>query len=186
MISRTEFEKSLGPETLRGSQIIHIALAFGVTIFFVVVLVLYSFGSPQSEPDEGLIRMLCMALMVMAISAYGVAFLRYKKVITKISFSEPFVSTEGRVYKNVGDIFVVRLRTAQIIRLALFEGVAFFGLVICILSVQNGLLYEQPIYWAAALPALVVVLLVAQTFPTKERMVAEFEAYQQLSSNRNF
>jgi hypothetical protein len=60
----------------------------------------------------------------------------------------------------------------------------FYTVVICMLAVQIGLMHVGPIYWAAALPSLFVVLLVAVTFPTKEKMVAAFEEYQEMKGNR--
>lgn len=184
MISRTEFEQGVSPENIRASQIIHVALALGVTMFFGIVVFLYGQPLADSSTDEGLIQALCAVLLMFAVGAYGTAAVLYKKMVANITLPERVATADGKVFDKVGDILVFKLRTPQIVRLALFEGVAFFGLVICMLAVQSGLIHAKPVYWAAALPALFVVLLVALTFPTKEKMVAAFEEYQEMSGGR--
>jgi hypothetical protein len=184
MISKTEFESNLSNEQVRVSQIIHIALAFGVLSLFAVTMILYSMGSPQPETDNELIQNLLMVLLFFACAGYGGAYFLYQKMTAGISLSQPVGGQDGSVSASVGDRFVVKLRVAQIVRLALFEGVAFFGLIICLLAVLNGVIYSHTEYWIAALPALILLLLVATTFPTKERIVALFEWHQQTAGER--
>ncbi|MBI5473257.1 MAG: hypothetical protein HY961_13015 [Ignavibacteriae bacterium] len=179
MISRTEFEQSLSTESVRTSQIIHIALALGALLFFGVVIFLYFNGTADAEPEEDVIQALCLVLIVFGMTAYGAAMFVYKKMFAEISLAEPVMTSDGKTIVNQAEIFVARLRSAQIIRLALFQGVALFGLVICQLSVMNGLMHASPVYWAAALPTLFVILLVALTFPTKEKLAADFELYRE-------
>ena len=163
---------------MRTSQIIHIALAIGVTLFFGVVVFLYYNGTSDAEAEEDVIQVLCLVLIVLGMTAYGAAMFVYKKMFAAKSLEEPLTTPDGKSIGNAADIFVARLRSAQIVRLALFQGVAFFGLVICQLSVLNGLMHASPVYWAAALPTLFVILLVALTFPTKEKLAADFELYR--------
>ncbi len=155
-------------------------MAIGVTLFFGVVVFLYYNGTADSELDEDVIQTLCLVLIVLGMAAYGVAMFVYKKTFAEISLAESLITSEGKTIENQAEIFVARLRSAQIVRLALFQGVAFFGLVICQLSVMNGLMHASPVYWAAALPTLFVILLVALTFPTKEKLTADFELYREI------
>ena len=63
------------------------------------------------------------------------------------------------------------LRSATIVRLALFEGVALFGAVICFLSLQLGVARDLPLVWLNAVSTFVLLFLVVVTFPTRERVI---------------
>ena len=65
----------------------------------------------------------------------------------------------------VGAIF-----TSFIISAALLEGVALFGLIICLLGVQEGIIHNAPIYWLNLFSYLFFAAMILWTFPTKERL----------------
>jgi hypothetical protein len=62
------------------------------------------------------------------------------------------------------------LRAATILRLALFEGVALFGAVVCLQAVLLGVAPAQPLVWLNAASTFVLLGLVIVTFPTRERV----------------
>lgn len=178
MISSTEFRHQVRDDNIRISQIIHLAMALGVLFFLVVTVVVANSAIPMEEPDDSLIELMCIVLALFAIGAYTAGIFLYNRGFAKLDLEKSAIAPNGEVFESVPDIFVERLRTIQIIRLATFEGVAFFGIVVCLLAALSGVIHTQPIYWLAALPALVVVVLVIATFPTKEKLVTLFEEYQ--------
>ena len=66
-----------------------------------------------------------------------------------------------------------RLRAATIVRLALFEGCALFGTVICLLGVVLGAVAERPWIWGNAASTALFVGFTAATFPTAKRLERE-------------
>jgi hypothetical protein len=61
------------------------------------------------------------------------------------------------------------IRTTMILRCALIEGAAYFGLAVLTLSITDGVVYSEPVYLANfAYPVLALVYF-ARTVPTEER-----------------
>ena len=62
------------------------------------------------------------------------------------------------------------MRQAEIVRLALWEGPATLGLVVCFLGALSGDLAAQPLYWLNASTAALFLWNAWSLFPTVERL----------------
>ena len=65
------------------------------------------------------------------------------------------------------------LRGAAILRLAMLEGCALFGVVICLLGVVLEAATQHPWIWANAASAALFLIFAVLTFPTAERLASE-------------
>ena len=72
-------------------------------------------------------------------------------------------SLKGEVLKRIRAIIVVRL--------AMYESAAMFGLVVCLLGVLTGVIYQNAIYWLNAITALVLFVFIVKTFPNRDRLL---------------
>ncbi len=63
-----------------------------------------------------------------------------------------------------------KIRTAFIVRAAILEAAAMLGLVACVVSIFNGWLRQQPLYWVNLLPAAAFVAFTAVTVPSRDRL----------------
>ena len=82
---------------------------------------------------------------------------------------------EGNEIKKPISKLMVVFRSVMIIRLALLDGVALFGLVLLLLSASNGSLHERSIIWLALTPVVILLGFVFLTFPTKEKIVENID-----------
>ncbi len=56
----------------------------------------------------------------------------------------------------------------------MLEAPALFGIVVCLVGSLNGQLHAEPIYWLNLASTVVLVLFVALSFPSRERLVDLF------------
>lgn len=173
MTVSAEEERSLKPEYVRTMQVIHGAIVASAIAFFGVVVFLFSQASPNPAADTQMPNILSIIHGVLGSQLYGISWFlygRHLKSETSWGHSNP-PKSNGATVSRVEEA-LSRLRTASIIRLAMFEGVAFFGLVVCLLCAMSGVLHVQPLLWLNGLSVLVLIGLVALTFPTKERIIS--------------
>lgn len=170
-----EFRAALARPQISGMQIIQAFLAFGVVLFAgVVVLMHISLGSPERELPQDFavqtIRLMTVVHLVLAIVIYLVAprieNLIYKQAKNNSAASTTTVSLAGQALGVI--------RTARIVRLALYEGVALLGLVICYLAMTMNVMAAHPVYWANAATAAIMIGYAVLTFPNPERLTTIF------------
>lgn len=118
-------QKSLNLKTI---ITIHSALGLGVFAFFVVVCILYfSHKGPVSKPDE-----------VFSMIAYFIpGLILIAGFISNFIFSKNIDKNLGTLIQNDSSKYQI-FGTAHIIRMAILEGPAMFGLVILILFTTQG------------------------------------------------
>jgi hypothetical protein len=63
----------------------------------------------------------------------------------------------------------------MIIRLAMYEALALFGLVICLLAVLEDIVQTYPVYWLNLLSSLVVVGYMIMTMPNAQCITMVFK-----------
>ncbi len=168
--SYEELLKIFSAEKLKPLRIITIALCLGIVFFFIVVMVLYSIKnenrSPELEPE--MLNILLIILFITSFTVYSIVFLLGDKILSgiiknaKISFAE-IVKPDSRSLLGI-------ITSFTIVRLAMFEGSALFGLVILLLSVINNHLDSNPVYWLGSIPGLLMLFYAAIIFPTGERV----------------
>jgi hypothetical protein len=63
------------------------------------------------------------------------------------------------------------IRSALILRVALLEGGAMFGLVVCLIAVMSGVMQTNLAYWINLIGVLAMLAVVSQGFPTRDRIL---------------
>ncbi|HDP80473.1 MAG TPA: hypothetical protein ENN21_06480 [Spirochaetes bacterium] len=148
-ISFQDFQDCLTEGAVRTVQIIYIAIASGATFFLAVVLFLYDKNLPSSPETAQAVQDL--ASLTMIHGAALIAALWLSGFLYRRAFAEKqALAVAGRAGTASGigpDGALAVIRTARIIKLAVIEGPAFFGLVICFLGVTGGVIYREPLYW---------------------------------------
>jgi hypothetical protein len=174
-VSSADFQAILTPEQIRVSQIVQAALALGVVFFGVVVVYLYTAIAP-GPADEAPTAL--QTVQILSFGHAGLAIVLYVTVpmLENIVFSAKRFETI-RARSNApspADACLELIRTASIIRLALYEAVAFFGLVVCILAATTQVLHTYPIYWLNMSTAVFLVVYSLTTFPNRDRLLTVF------------
>jgi hypothetical protein len=166
-----EFRNSLAPEFVRSLAIVQGAIGGGILVFALVVLWMSTTSSPgpvESSPVLALLmQILTLAHLVVAIVLFPLAHIIFARILSPERLRKAAQSGPGSVLSL--------MRTAIVVRLALYEAVAFFGLMVCLVGAIRGILAVEPIYWVNGISAAVMLLFIVRTFPTKERLVALYE-----------
>jgi hypothetical protein len=155
------------PEQLRPLQIIHFALAGGVSIFLVVTMILT--GSPVVVPPGGedLLTVLSMVHAIAFIAAIAIGRFLYDSQLRRDRLQS---MAQGVSEQAARDLVLGLLRRVTIVRLALLEGAAFFGLAVVLIAKMTGVVTEAPVYWLNALSSVIFIGFVVFTFPTRDKI----------------
>jgi hypothetical protein len=168
-VTLEQFREVLTPVNVRTTQIINVALGIGVMSFFLVIVYFYfrlQGSGGESPGDDSLLQVLSMVHIAFAVIAFTAGMILYGVVINLFRKS-PLAGTAE------GCLRIIRMAT--IVRLALMEGAAFFGLVVCLFGAVEGLLEEFPVYWLNALSSLAMVAFIVVTFPTRDGLEQTFQ-----------
>ncbi len=181
-VSAVQFEAALTEANVRQTQVIQGAIGMGILVFGIVVGVLYS--TTHAEPtldDVELIQTLTLAHLLILSGGVATANLLFRKL-----FSDPQLAVAadrnvtGADRQPVTDPalkVLAHVRSAIIVRLAILEAPALFGLVICLLMTINGVALIAPIYLLNSLSAAGFLVYVVTTFPNRERLVGIFNDF---------
>jgi len=176
LLTRTHFEAALTPGLLRTMAIMQTALVFGPLLYVIPVFVLFSARSViPPGPDEFLLANILSTIngaTLLTVGSVG-SFLFQRIFSSEILMTLPDANPE-----TLASLAVGKLRSAMILRLALFEGAAFFGITVCILAMINGVLDAEPAYWLNLGSLAIFAAFGILTFPTKERLIGWFEEMQ--------
>jgi hypothetical protein len=155
------------PEQLRPLQIIHFALAAGVFVFLVVTMFLP--GSPVLlRPGvDDVLTILSMVHVIAFISAFAIGLFMYESQLRRDRLQS---MGQGLSEQAARDQVLGLLRRVTIVRLALLEGAAFFGLAVVLIAKMTGVANEAPVYWLNALSAVIFIGFVMFTFPTRDKI----------------
>lgn len=180
-VTRFEIEKKLTSGHLRINRIISLALCAGSFLFLVIILFLYqkkTITQPELE-SISLIHNLCLVFILLAVVVYSTFLLLPKIFLKQESLKKQLLGAEYDQNINKIDDPALRLisldRTLMIIRLAQLEGVTLFGLVVLMLSVQNGYIYVNNALWLLTLPLFVMLGFTLTNYITKEKTIMRIE-----------
>lgn len=165
-VTLEQFREQLTPENLKSFQIIPIAVAMGVVVFYVVIFILGPGG--ESVPDMGTVdqvRWMTIGHFALSVIASFVAPMLYFKTLS----GNDQAPASGKEILG-------RMRSAEIVRLAVYDGVAFIGAIICFLAMQNGVMAQQPLYWLNGITTIILFLQIWRNFPTEDRLTNLFRA----------
>lgn len=157
-------------DAARQMGIIQIMLTFGPLAFLGVVLYLGQRENLEPPGDVSIVQTLSLVHGLLLVVSLPVSL-----------FLLPTMLTNSRQLARCGQLeglqaarcLVGGVMGRAIARIAVLEGVALFGLVVCLLGVLNGAMEEQPLYWLNAASLLVLVAVSLATFPTAERLEGE-------------
>jgi hypothetical protein len=162
-----EVFKAMTPAILKSYQVFFFANGLGVLLFFFVVLFLFlqSFPNPPlpaADDPERYVMMLTALHAVVLVVAYPASVLVYRRILARaFSMEQRSVSAES---------VISSMRMAGIIRLAIMEWAAFFGLVVLVVATQQGVLQRAPLYWVNLVSTAVMLWFVLTAFPTRARL----------------
>lgn len=183
-LTRYDLELNLKAQEIKGLQIINAAMVGGVLLLFFVTLFLYYKNSANamdlySPANDGLINILSIALIILAIVLYAMAYVlpqlqsTPERLLNKLG--KDFRDEKGNEIKDPVSKIMYAFRGHMIIRLALLEVVALFGLMLLYLSAINGSLHVRSIIWLTSIPAFIFFGFVFLNFPTKERIIENID-----------
>ena len=131
-----------------------------------VVLVLFYTGPNESgTANPNFLWKLTTIQLALATVLLLLAPVISKRLLAVVADGEP-LSPEG---------YFRAIRKATIVRLALMEGGALYGLVVCTLAVMNGTMHEYPVFWINLAGAVAMLLSISWNFPTRERVIKVYE-----------
>lgn len=162
MDSNNTYREGLNP-FLCTIVIIHIALGMGVLIFTAVVAGLSVGAQPASDPEMSLHEIMGYTAAALALIATALSCVLFPIFIenNKQSFTD--------VLAHRYQIF----QSAHIMRMAILEGAALFGLIALLLYVQNvGPLNPSMEVILPALPVAIFIGLWISLFPTEDKIQA--------------
>ena len=178
----SEFQQALTQSAVIALKVIQGALGAGIIFFGVVIFVLSQQTGTWSElPDPSILSLL--QILTVAHIVLGLIMALAAPIIFKAIVNERKVETFGTRYTgnsigsdlSVGEKCLAVIKTGMIVRLAMFESVAFFGLIICFLAVLWGVVGSHPVYLINAGSSLLFIIYIFQTFPTKQRIEGIFK-----------
>ncbi len=174
-----QIEAGLVGEPLRMNRIMSLALVMGTTLFLAVVLYIYQKNlSSDIEISYNAVDELIVVFLILALIIYP-TFLIFPKIFLKGNKLEAKLLSSTLSLNNISTtdpvINIISLdRTMMIIRLAMLEGVALFGLVALMLCVNSGLIYHNDNYWLLVIP-LFIQAIATSSFVSKEKIISRIE-----------
>jgi hypothetical protein len=163
-------------------MIIQGAILAGALLFFGVIFVVASQVTPSLPTDDQLqtLSVLTMVSIAFAALAFVGGWLLYNSRFSgdrlKEAYANDLLDRAGnRLEATPAEKAVSLMRTALLIRTAMLEAAAFFGLVCLIVPASGGSLYSIPWIWINAAPLFVLATFVVTTFPTAGRLEDLFE-----------
>lgn len=163
---------------LRTLQIIQLAITMGVLMFGVILAIFYfsrqNALTQNSLSEQGkIVSLLTIVHIIIAVIGFAGGQRLYNLMVgwrgITILGKNPSTQNLSAVDKCSRALF-----TGTIIRLAIYEGISIFGLIVCLMGILSGEIAAKPVYWGNALSAILFILLAVATFPTRSRIESLF------------
>jgi len=172
ILTTEEFRTVLTPQTVRQIQILQLALTAAPVVFFGGAIALSLMQVSGKPVGTDTVPVLSALNGFLALLSYAGAYLLPAAHFSPKRVRAFVFAAEG---PSQADRSLILIRNAAIIRLAILEGSALFGVAVCLVAVTSGALESSPEYWLNALPVLVLLIASQLTFPTEERLARMFE-----------
>lgn len=169
--SLAEFQRALTDGELRTFQVVQGAIGGGVLFFGAIVIYLERTGArTEGDLSSSIVPMLSLVVLGFALLCIPAAVLFPRWMLARgpqeSEGSPAGITPAGR--------WVATLRTARIVHLAILDGAAYLGIMVAFLGALSGVLRVSPVYWMNLLPGALLIVWVIVTFPTRERLEAEY------------
>jgi len=169
-INLSDFQQLLTRKNLLPIQIVQLGITSGTSAFFIIVLVLTRTPPVGQMPDPSFLNILSLSHLGLAIAVYTAAHVVYRFIVNPKRLAGSMYLANQPDHAAIAEKCLSLIRTGTILRFAFLEGVAFFGLILCLLAGQNGLLEAHPEYWLNVFSYLVLLLVTLATFATRDRV----------------
>lgn len=174
-INPDEFRRALTPQVIFSFQIVPGAILLSVLMFAAAVFYVASTTPSPSDPESlNTINILSIIHVFVATGCYLLSRMLYDRQFRINRDGPSGVAVQSASPAEAASHGVNLIRKATILRLALIEGPAFFGLAVCLIAALNGVLHEHPEYWGNGLSAVILVLSIIFTFPNSDRLTAVY------------
>ena len=177
-VTLEDFQKVLTPQSIRVLQVIFAALATGVFIFALIAISgFFIFQKDYQTPDPSVIRILTIVHFIIFLVIFYISKYLYDHLFQSNRFSQlPEVTSVN--YQNLpmslAENLLAMIRSSSIVRMALLEVPAMFGLTICFMGSLQGVLQQYPVYWINMISAVVFEMIIYIEFPTRQKLEALF------------
>ncbi len=157
--------QSIDSTVLLGLRVIFGSFLMGVLVFtlFSVVMYLNQAGNPDLvvpvESNATLLTYLALGYMVVAIPVSSILFKRFLKI----------------EQKSDANVIIANIRSALLVRLAVFEGAALLAATGLLIAAMDGFLVGNPNVWINLVPIAYFTLHIIANWPTVARMVSIYE-----------
>lgn len=173
-ITLEEFQKALTPQNIKVLQVIFLALGLAVFIFVMLALIFYAVLPQNEEPTNvSPIRVLTIVHLLLIPVIFYISKKLYDQLFQGNRFSQlPSDSAQLQQLSRLtlSENLLAIIRTTSIIRLAMWEALALFGLTICFLGSLQGILQHHPLYWINLISAIVFEMMVFTEFPSRQKL----------------
>jgi hypothetical protein len=159
--------QAIDSNVLMGLRVIFGSFLMGVLVFTLFSVIMYfdQAGNPDLEiPLESnatLLTYLALGFMVVTIPVSSILFKRFLKTDQKADAL----------------VVIANIRSAMLIRLALFEGAALFAATALLIASMDGFLVGNPNLWINLVPIGYFTLHIVANWPTEARIVSIYENY---------
>jgi len=176
-LSMADLKNKLSDQAVLVFQLITGSILFGATLFLGFVVFMYRTASPAGAPGLDAVE-----LMTLLSRIHGAVFIG-GLLASRLLFDRLFCSERIETMVNgsllghlstAAEKYLAVMRSATIVRMALLEAPAFFGLVICFMGATNGVLRAETAYWANLVSYAALVFLLLKEFPTRDRLLELF------------
>jgi hypothetical protein len=151
-LTKADVAAVASPERVRILQIIYVALGAGVVSLGVVL-----WGISTDSEGFSSTALLSAVHGMLALGAFFMGMLLFELQIRRLG-GLPSVDQQ-----------IATITAAYVIRAALFEGPALFGIIVLFLA-GNQQLAAQPIYWTNLASTVIFLFMLTMTFPTPDRI----------------
>jgi hypothetical protein len=170
-----DIAQHITPERVRGFQMVYVGLAGSVMVFMVMLLFFFGMGSDMDRDEASPAAMDALSIVVIVITTtclvagQGLYLASFNSKRVARSLAEPMRDGD-RVIDDPIEKSIRILQRAMITRAAIFDVPAFFGVVVCLVGMMQGVAFNHPIYLLNALPAVAQLVFLGVTFPTHEKI----------------
>lgn len=177
LLSTDEFMEQVPSQFNVVGRVLCFSMLSGILVFLGAILFFFFQQGPLAKTptadQEQMMKILSMVNVGLIFGSFmGFLFLP-KLLLAPLKQIQSIQSVEEKrsIYLKSATLF----RISLIVRLAILEGGALFGLIVCFLSNESGLLKQMPTLWLNAIPAGIFFLLILTFLPTENRLRNWFE-----------
>lgn len=151
-------------------RMVLLAPVLGASLFAAIVLYISLVHNQPLKEYNGLSLDSMETISAVFFFLTCIEYLLAAVLFTKaLAGKPPFQATEA----------ILRIKTAFLVRLAIMESAALFGIVLLLLCARSGILKENPLYFLTGFPYLVLLFFSLATIPTKKKMDSLLQKIQQ-------